>query len=61
MVEVWRKPMKGILNMVGMTVGGWVGWWLGDFINITAALVLSGVFTVLGFFAVRWLEKEYLE
>jgi hypothetical protein len=46
---------------VGISAGGWLGWWLGAFVNLTFAIILSGVFSVAGVFAVRWLEREYFE
>lgn len=53
--------MKRLLDMVGMSIGGSIGWWLGDLVGVFTALFLSCVFSLLGFFAVRWLEREYLD
>ena len=53
--------MKRLLDMVGMSIGGSIGWWLGEYIGIFTALFLSSIFGLLGFFAVRWLEREYMD
>ena len=33
--------MSKLLIFIGITVGGWVGWWLGERFGIMAAFVLS--------------------
>lgn len=53
--------MKGILGMVGMTVGGWLGWWLGMFVGWGTAALLSGIGGGVGLYAVRKLAERYLE
>ena len=35
--------MKKLVIFIGMTVGGWVGWWLGERFGIMTAFILSGV------------------
>lgn len=52
--------MSRILIFVGMTVGGAVGWWLGDFMGLMGAVLLSAVGSGVGVWAVRWLEREVL-
>ena len=55
--------MNRMMIFVGMTLGGWVGWWAGDYVG----LELMGTFLVssLGSFAgvyVAWrVMKDYLE
>ena len=39
--------------ILGSTVGGWVGWWAGDHVGITTAVMLSAVGSGLGFWAAR--------
>ena len=53
--------MKGLLWVIGTTLGGWFGWWLGSMVGITTAVVLSGIFSGVGLYAVRRLAQEYLE
>jgi hypothetical protein len=53
--------MKGMLGFLGMTVFGWVGWWLGMFVGITTAVVLSAVASGAGLYFTRKLAERYLE
>jgi hypothetical protein len=43
--------------MIGMTVGGWLGWMAGDAISIFTAFVLSMVGTGIGLYAIRRYTK----
>jgi len=49
--------VKRILDLIGMTVGGWVGWALGATISIFTAFIVSMVGTGLGLYAVRRLTR----
>jgi len=49
--------VKRILDLIGMTVGGWVGWTLGATISIFTAFIVSMVGTGLGLYAVRRLTR----
>ena len=42
--------MKGMMNMVGMTIGGWIGWALGAKVSIFMAFVVSMVGTGVGLY-----------
>ena len=53
--------MKGILSFLLMTIAGWIGWWLGDFVGITTAVVLSMVASGFGLWAARYLHREWFE
>ena len=44
-----------------MTLGGAAGWWLGDFIGIMTAVILSAIGSGVGLWAVVWVEREWLE
>jgi hypothetical protein len=33
--------VKKLLIFIGMTVGGWAGWWLGERFGIMTAFILS--------------------
>lgn len=43
--------MKGILNLMGMTIGGWIGWAIGAQVSIFTAYMVSMVGTGLGLYA----------
>ena len=49
-----------LLMFVGMTVGGAVGWWIGSYAGIWAALVVSGVGSLAGVYVVYRLTRKYL-
>jgi hypothetical protein len=49
--------VKGLVGFVGMSVGGWLGWWLGMFEGIGTAAIGSG----FGLYYFRKLAEWYLE
>ena len=49
--------MKKILDLVGMTIGGWLGWTLGAAMGFFGAFVVGMVGTGVGLYAVRRLTK----
>jgi len=52
--------MKRLLDLVGMTVGGWLGWMLGAWISIFTAFVTGMVGTGAGLYAARRLGKHLI-
>ena len=42
--------MKGIMNFMGMTVGGWIGWAIGAKVSIFTAFIVSTVGTGVGLY-----------
>ena len=52
--------MRGFLNLVGMTVGGWIGWQLGALVSVFTAFVVSTVGTGLGLYAAQRVMKRLL-
>ena len=52
--------MRGLFAFVAMTVGGWVGWWLGGLVNVTLAFVLSLVGSAVALFLARRWIRDYL-
>ena len=52
--------MKRLLDLVAMTVGGWLGWVAGAWISIFTAFIVSMVGTGLGLYASRRLYKRLL-
>lgn len=52
--------MNGLLGLIGMTVGGWVGWALGAQISMFTAFVVSTVGSGIGLFAARRMVRRLL-
>jgi hypothetical protein len=48
-----------LLVLIGATVGGSVGWWLGAFGGLGLAFFVSLVGTALGIFLARRLAREH--
>lgn len=45
--------MKRILDVVGMTAGGWLGWSAGSAVSVFTAFVVSMIGTGVGLYVVR--------
>jgi len=45
---------------VGMTVFGWLGWWLGEQVGLMTALLLSGGGSLLGVYLGWRVWRDYL-
>ena len=52
--------MRAILVMVGISLGGWVGWALGARLGIFGAYILSVIGSALGLYFTRRLITRYL-
>jgi hypothetical protein len=52
--------METLLGMVGATVLGSAGWWVGDHIGLMTAFTFSMIGTGFGMYAGRRLAREYL-
>ena len=52
--------MTKLCMFVGMTVFGWIGWWLGAQIGFTTAFVLSGVASMAGIYVGWRIDRDYL-
>jgi hypothetical protein len=52
--------MNKLCIFVGMTVLGSIGWWIGNKIGLTTALVLSGVGSLLGVYVGWRINRDYL-
>jgi hypothetical protein len=47
---------------VGMTIGSSIGWWLGDYVGIMTALLVSGIGGIAGVYGGwRFARWQYLE
>jgi len=53
--------MSRLLIFVGMIVGGWAGWWLGDYFNLGLlwAFVLSTLGSLVGVYAGWKVGEDY--
>jgi hypothetical protein len=52
--------MKRLLDMIGLTIGGYLGWMVGAWISFFAAFIVSMVGTGLGLYAARRLGRGLL-
>lgn len=52
--------MSRLLVLIGATVGGAVGWWVGDHVGFMTAFFLSMIGTGLGMYGGARISREYL-
>jgi uncharacterized protein YcfJ len=54
--------MNRLLMFIGMTVGGYAGWWLGECFGfgLMGAFVVSVVGSIAGIYVAWWVMTEYL-
>lgn len=52
--------MSKILNLLGMTIGGWLGWAIGAVVSTFTAFILSVVGTGLGLYAAQRVARQLL-
>ena len=52
--------MNKICIFVGMTVLGWIGWWIGSKLGLMTAFVLSGVGSLIGVYVGWRINRDYL-
>jgi hypothetical protein len=57
--HIGESGVNKLMGFLGMTVFGWLGWWLGAFVGIFTAFVLSMVGTGFGLWAGWWVVKRY--
>ena len=53
--------MRKLLSLVGATVGGAAGWWLGAHLGLMTALALGLLGTGAGIFAGRRVARDHFE
>ena len=51
--------MNRLLNLIGMTAGGWLGWWIGAFFSLFTAFVIGMVGTGVGLYAAQRFTRQY--
>ncbi len=49
--------MKGLVRFFLVGLGGWLGWWAGDFVGIYTAVLLSSLGSGFGLWAAMRLER----
>jgi hypothetical protein len=52
--------MNRFLNLIGMTIGGWLGWELGLLVSFFTAFIIGMVGTGLGLYATQRLSRRIL-
>ena len=52
--------MKRLFDLIAMTAGGWVGWFIGAYVSIFTAFVVGMVGTGLGLYWSRKVTKRML-
>ena len=52
--------MNRLLYLIGMTLGGWLGWELGMMVSIFTAFIIGMVGTGLGLYAAQRVSKRLL-
>ena len=52
--------MKRILNFIGMSAGGWIGWIVGAWLSLFTAFIVSVIGMGVGLYAVNRLTKGLL-
>ena len=55
--------MNRLLMFVGMTVGGYVGWWTGDYFGfeLMGTFLISSLGSLVGIVAAWWVMTTYLD
>ena len=52
--------MQKLLTLMVVSLGGWLGWWLGARASMMMGFVLSMIGVGLGLYAARSLARHYL-
>lgn len=52
--------MRKLLTLISVSIGGWVGWWLGARVGIMTGFFLSMIGTGLGLYVAQRFIRDYL-
>jgi hypothetical protein len=52
--------MKRLFNLIGMTIGGWIGWEIGAMLSLFTAFIVSVVGTGIGLYAAQKVVRRLL-
>jgi hypothetical protein len=55
-----ERDMKKLCIIIGITVFGWIGWWIGAKIGFTTAYVLSILASMAGVYVGWRVYRDYL-
>ena len=50
--------MKRLFDLIGMTVGGWIGWVVGAWVSIFTAFVVSMIGTGVALYYTRKITRQ---
>jgi hypothetical protein len=53
--------MRKLCILLGITILGWAGWWLGEKIGIMTAFLVSGVGSMVGAWLGWRISRDYFE
>ena len=53
--------MKKLLILIFISIGSWIGWWLGDHVGIMTAYIVSVFGAAAGLYFGRKFMSNYLE
>jgi hypothetical protein len=58
----WSPIVNRLLMFVGMTVGGYVGWWAGEYVgfDLMGTFLVSSLGSLVGIYAVWRIMRDYL-
>lgn len=51
--------MNKLCIFLGMSLCGWLGWWLGSFVGDMTAYVVSGIGSLVGVYAGWRINRDY--
>jgi hypothetical protein len=53
--------MYRLLIFIGMTLGGYVGWWAGEYVGLgfIGAFLVSSLGSAAGVYLAWWITKDY--
>jgi uncharacterized membrane protein YeaQ/YmgE (transglycosylase-associated protein family) len=52
--------MKRLLDVIGMTVGGWLGWMAGEWVSFFTAFIVGVIGTGVGLYVTRRVTRGWL-
>jgi len=52
--------MNRLCIFIGMTVFGWIGWWVGEQFGFMTAFIVSGIGSMLGVYVGWRINRDYL-
>jgi hypothetical protein len=53
--------MTKLFIFVGISLGGWIGWWIGDHIGIWTAFLMSSAGSMIGLYLGWRIARDLME